>query len=464
MTFSRELLAELCRTVGPENVRLAGEEMMPYECDALTLWRGVPDMVVVFRSTDEVAPAVRALSGAGVPFTARGAGTGLAGGAVPIKGGAVLVLSKLRRILEVNPGGRYAVVESGVVNLDLTKAVEPYGLCFAPDPSSQSACTIGGNVAANSGGPHTLKYGVTTDHVMGVEVVLPDGETARLGGPCEDFPGYDLRALMTGSEGTLGVVTKVTVRLTPVPRAWKTLMAAFHTMEDATRAVSAIISAGLIPSALELMDRRIVKAVEESYQLGLPPEAGAILIAEMDGLPQGLERAGESAARLCREGGAFLVKTARTEEERTGLWMGRKKAAAAIGRVSPAYATHDVVIPRKRLPEAARLLVEIESGNGLRIGLLSHAGDGNLHPLVFYDYRDAGEVARMRKASQEITRMAIKLGGTITGEHGVGAEKIEFMAEQFSPVELGVMRDIKGLFDPLALCNPGKVLPPEAKT
>jgi glycolate oxidase len=460
MSLPSGLTDELSRIVGAENVRTAPEDLLPYECDALTHIKGSPDLVVVFRSAQEVAPAVRLLARAGVPFTARGAGTGLAGGATPVGGGAVLVLSRLKGIIEISQGGRYAVVEPGVVNIELTRAAEKYGLCFAPDPASQSACTIGGNVAANSGGPHTLKYGVTCDHILGLEVVLPDGETVVLGGASEDAPGLDLRALLTGSEGTLGIVTRITARLTPVPRAWKTLLAAFHSLEDAGRAVSAMISAGLIPAALEIMDRRIVKAVEESFHLGLPLDAGAILIVEMDGLPQGMDRAGETAAALCRSGGAFLVKVAGNEAERAGLWMGRKKAGAAVGRVSPSYATHDVVIPRTRLAEAARRFVEMESRHGLRIGLLSHGGDGNLHPLVFYDERDPAQAEARRKVSHEITRMAVELGGTVTGEHGIGAEKIGFMPEQFSPEDLAVMRGIRDFIDPAGLCNPGKVLPP----
>ena len=460
MSLPDGLVGELALIVGPENVRTSPEDLMPFDCDALTQVRGSPDLVVMFRSAGEVAPVVKLLARAGVPFTARGAGTGLAGGATAIRGGAVLGLSRLKSILELNPEGRYAVVEPGVVNLELTRAAEKAGLCFAPDPASQSVCTIGGNVATNSGGPHTLKYGVTCDHILGLEVVLPDGETVVLGGACEDAPGLDLRALIIGSEGTMGIVTRITVRLTPVPRAWKTLLAAFHSLEDATRAVSAMISAGMIPAALEIMDRRIVKAVEESFKLGLPLEAGAILIVEMDGLPQGMERAGDTAAALCRSQGAFIVRVAKDEAERAGLWQGRKKAAAAIGRVSPSYATHDVVIPRTRLPEAARRFVEMESKHGLRIGLLSHGGDGNLHPLIFYDERDPVQAEARRKISHEIARMAVELGGTVTGEHGIGVEKIEFMSEQFTPDDLKVMRDLRDFIDPAGLCNPGKVLPP----
>jgi len=460
MSLPDGLIGELSLIVGTENVRTSPEDLMPFECDALTHVKGNPEIVVMFRTTDEVAPVVKILAGYGVPFTARGAGTGLAGGATPVRGGAVLVLTRLKRIIKLNQEGRYAVVEPGVVNLELTRAAEKIGLCFAPDPASQSVCTIGGNVAANSGGPHTLKYGVTCDHILGLEVVLPNGDSLTLGGSCEDAPGYDLRALMTGSEGTLGIVTRITVRLTPVPRAWKTILAAFHSLENASEAVSAMISAGMIPAALEIMDRRIVKAVEESFKLGLPVEAGAILIVELDGLPQGMERAGDTAARLCRDHGAFIVKVAKTAEERAGLWMGRKKAGAAVGRVSPSYATHDVVIPRTRLPEAARRFVEMESKYGLRIGLLSHGGDGNLHPLVFYDERDPVQAEARKRVSHEITRMAVELGGTVTGEHGIGAEKIEFMSDQFTGDDLAVMRGIRDFFDPEGLCNPGKVLPP----
>jgi len=456
-----EVLAALRGVVGREGVRDAMEDLLAYECDAMTFLRGRPDLVVTFRSTDEVAPVVRILAGAGIPFTPWGAGTGLAGGAACLSGGALLVLSRLKRIIKLDPLERWALVEPGVVNLDISEAAIAYGLCFAPDPSSQTACTIGGNVAANSGGPHTLKYGVTTDHVLGLEAVLPDGRTATLGGPYEDAPGLDWRGLLIGSEGTLGVVTKIWVRLVPLPASWKTILAAFPEFEDASRAVSDIIAAGMVPAALEMMDRRLVRAVEESFHLGLPLTAGAVLIVELDGSPEGLDRAGDRAVELCRGRGAFQVRVARSPEERASLWEGRKKAAAAVGRLAPSYGTHDVVVPRTLLPEMARKVKESEQRHGLRIGMLAHGGDGNLHPLVLYDQRIPEEGKKMHAASEEIARGAVELGGTITGEHGVGAEKVGLMAVQFSPVDLGVMRGLKKLVDPRGLSNPGKVLPPE---
>jgi glycolate oxidase len=402
---------------------------------------------------------VRVLAREKIPFLPRGAGTGLAGGVFVARGGVLLVCSRLNRILEVNHRDGYAVVEPGVINLHLTKAAEPFGYCYAPDPSSQSACTIGGNVGNNSGGPHTLKTGVTTNHVLGVEMVLPDGEVVTAGGPCEDAPGLDLRGVLVGSEGTLGIVTKIWVRLTRIPPAWKTLLAVFPTFESAMQGVSTIIGAGIIPAALELMDHLIITAVEQSFKLGLPLDAGAVLLIELDGLEAGLEAVADRVAALCRQEGATEVRTARNQAERAGLWSGRKKAAAAVGRLSPSYITQDVVVPRSRLPEMARTIQALEKEHGLRIANLLHAGDGNLHPLILFDERDPAQFHQMEEVSHAIIRKVIALGGSVTGEHGIGIEKVGFMNDQFTADDLAVMYRLKTMFDPQGLSNPCKLLP-----
>lgn len=455
------VLRALRGVVGEEGVLTSDEARLAYEADGMTSIRGLPDFVVSFRSVGEVGPVVRILDGAGIPFTARGAGTGLAGGAVALKGGAVLSLSRLRRIAEVDRAGAWALVEAGVVNSEISRAAAPFGLCFAPDPSSQSACTIGGNVAANSGGPHTLKYGVTTDHILGVEAVLPDGRSVILGGPAEDAPGLDLRGLLVGSEGTLAVVTRAWVRLVPVSPAVRTVLASFPEFEDAIRAVSAVIADGMVPAAMELMDRRVIRAVEENFHLGLSSEAGAILIVELDGQPEGIAREAARVAELARAHRAFGVDDAETPERREALWQGRKKSTAALGRIAPAYATHDVVVPRTLLPQMAGRIRDLERKFGLRIGFVAHAGDGNLHPLVLYDNRNPSEVKKVHGVADDIARAALELGGTVTGEHGVGAEKVHLVSGQFGPVDLGVMRGLKGYFDPRGMANPGKVFPGE---
>lgn len=432
---------------------------MVYECDAYSIAKGRADCVVIFTSADQVAPTVKVLAREKIPFLPRGAGTGLAGGVFVAKGGVLLVCSRLKQIIEINARDAYAIVEPGVVNLHLTKAAEPFGYCYAPDPSSQSACTIGGNVGNNSGGPHTLKSGVTTNHVLGVEIVLPDGEVVRAGGPCEDAPGLDLRGVFVGSEGTLGIVTKIWVRLTRIPPAWKTLLVVFPTFESAMTGVSTIIGAGIIPAALELMDHLIITAVEQAFKLGLPLDAGAVLLIELDGLAAGLDEAAERVAGLCRKVGATEVRIARNQAERAGLWSGRKKAAAAVGRLSPSYITQDVVVPRSRLPEMAVTIQALALEHGLRIANLLHAGDGNLHPLILFDERDPAQFHKMEAISHAIIRKVIALGGSVTGEHGIGIEKVGFMADQFSADDLAVMHRLKHLIDPEALSNPCKLLP-----
>ncbi len=444
--------------VGKRAVLVSPESRLAYECDALTKAKGMPDLVVIPDRHEQVAEVVRILSREKIPFVARGSGTSLAGGTNAPRGGATISLARLRRILELNPEDGYAVVEPGVVNSHLTRAASAFGLCYAPDPASQAACTIGGNVATNAGGPHTLKEGVTSNHILGFEMVLPGGETVQLGGASEDAPGYDLRGFFTGSEGTLGIVTKIWARLCRVPEAWKTLLVVFPTFEKSMRAVSAVIGAGIVPAALELMDRLIIEAVEKSFRVGLPTDAGAVLLIELDGQPEGMGRLADLVAQIMREQGASDVKVSNSEQERAALWSGRKKAGAAIGLLSPSYCTQDVVIPRSRLPEMAVSIGQIAAKYGVRIANLLHAGDGNLHPLILFDERDRNQVELVEKASHAVVERCIELGGSITGEHGVGSEKTGFMTRFFGPDDMEIMRRLKRLADPHELANPDKVL------
>jgi glycolate oxidase len=363
----------------------------------------------------------------------------------------------MKRILHVDPVNAFAVVEAGVPNLALTRAVEAHGLHYAPDPSSQAACTIGGNVATNSGGPHTLKYGVTTNHVLGMTLVLPDGTRAELGGPVADPPGYDLPGLVVGHEGTFGVVTEITVKLTPTPEAVRTFLAVFDSVADACRAVSGIIGAGIVPAALEMMDREILGAVEAAFHIGLPLDAGAVLLIEIDGLAAGLDELGRRIEAVARQADMRSFRAARDAAERQALWTARKRAFGAIGRLAPNYCTQDGVVPRSRLPEMLARIQSIADRHRLRIPNVFHAGDGNLHPILLYDERDPDQVARVLAASREILRDCIALGGSVTGEHGIGVEKISMLAELFSPVDLAAMRAVRAVFDPEGRANPGKI-------
>lgn len=453
------ILDALRRIVGEANVMTRPAERLVYECDAFTLERLVPAAVVLPGSSEEVQEVVRALAQAGVPFVPRGAGTSLSGGALPLSEGITIGLSRMKRILEVDLRNRRAVVETGLVNLKMTQAVEDRGYLFAPDPSSQGACTIGGNVAENSGGPHTLKYGVTVNHVLGLQVVLPDGRAVWTGGKVEDAPAYDLTGLFIGSEGTFGIAAQAVVRLVRRPQAYRTLLAIFDTVEAATRTVSGIIARGIIPAALEMMDALIVEAVEAAFGFGFPLDAAAVLIIELDGVAAGLDDQAAAVIGVCRESGAREVRQAGTEAERRKLWASRKKAFGAVGRLSPSYITQDGVIPRTRLPEVLRSIAAIGQRYGLRIANVFHAGDGNLHPILLFDERDADETRRVLLASDEILRACVAVGGSITGEHGVGVEKIAHLPLLFSPEDLRVMLDLKAVFNPDDRCNPGKVFP-----
>ncbi|HEX6938627.1 MAG TPA: FAD-linked oxidase C-terminal domain-containing protein [Longimicrobiales bacterium] len=454
------LAAALRRVVGDDGLVTDPGALLVYESDGLTAYRVTPRAVVAPRGTGQVAAVVRLLAEAGIPFVPRGAGTGLSGGALALEGAVVLSLTRMNRILALDPANRRARVEPGVVNAHLSRAAAPYGLYYAPDPSSQSACTIGGNVAENAGGPHCLKYGATANHILGLTVVLPDGEVVELGGGNGEAAGYDLVGLFVGSEGTFGVATEIEVRLSPVPEAVETLLALFDDVDDASRAVSAIIADGLIPAALEMIDRETIRAVEESvYAAGIPTDVGAALVIEFDGPRAGLAAEAGRAAEICRREGAREVQRAADDAERQRLWQGRKKAFGAMGRLAPDLVVQDAVVPRSRLPEVLRGIYDVARRHGLRISNVFHAGDGNLHPNILFDRRDADEVRRVEAASREIMRLCVAAGGSITGEHGVGLDKREYMPLIFGEAEMEAMCAVRRVFNPRGLANPAKVLP-----
>lgn len=453
------LRRELEAIVGPGGVLSDPDELLVYESDGLTLFRALADFVVFPTSSEHVAAVVKLANREGLPFVARGAGTGLSGGCLPAEGGLVLSMMRMNRVLEVDYENQFAVVEPGLVNLHLSAKVGARGYYYAPDPSSQQACTIGGNIAENSGGPHTLKYGVTTNHVLGLEVVLPDGEIVWLGGRTRDGHGYDLAGVFVGSEGTFGIATKIAVRILKKPQAVKTVLAVFDAIDQASAAVSAIIARGLVPAAVEMIDQLTIQAVEDAFGCGYPRDAAAALLVELDGLRVGLEAEAERIVAACRDSGAREVRTARDENERALLWKGRKSAFGAYGRVSPAYMVMDGVIPRTKLPYVLRRVNEIVAAHGLRVGNVFHAGDGNLHPNILYDPRRPGEEARVVEAGAEIMKVCAEVGGSISGEHGIGLEKADFMPFIFSAADLAFMHRLKSAFNPTGLCNPGKIFP-----
>jgi glycolate oxidase len=454
-----QLVQRLHAELGPENVLSAHSELLVYECDGYTIDKNSPDVVVFPQSTEQVAAVVRICNQLSVPFLPRGAGTSLAGGCLPVGGGVMIVLTRMKRILEINLRDRYAVVEPGVVNVWLTNALKGTGFHYAPDPSSQGACTIGGNVATNSGGPHTLKYGVTVNHVLGVEAVMADGRVIQFGGPAEDANGLDLVGAIVGSEGTLAVVTKVWVRLTPNPEGYRTLLGVFDSVTDATNTISEIIGAGIVPAALEMMDQGIVEALEAAFHFGFPLDAQAVLLIEVDGLEAGLDEQRDRIIALCRQGGAREVRQAATNEERLKLWKCRKQAFGAIGRLSPSYCTQDGVVPRTKLPHILQKIIEIGQRYSLRIVNVFHAGDGNIHPILLFDERDSAQVKRVMEASHEILAECLACGGSVTGEHGIGVEKLGFMSRMFTPSTLEVMAHLRDAFNPQGNLSPSKMLP-----
>ena len=454
-----DLTDELRRILGHESVLSNHSELVVYECDGFVIEKNCPDVVVFPRNTVEVAEVVRLANRLDVPVVPRGAGTSLAGGCLPVGGGIMLVLTRMKAIEEINLRDRYAVVQPGVVNAWLNQALRGTGFHYAPDPSSQGACTIGGNVATNSGGPHTLKYGVTVNHVLGLEAVTADGNVVRLGGPCEDFPGLDLVGGLVGSEGTLVVVTKVWVRLTRDPQGWRTMLAIYDSVDDATNSISEIIGAGIIPAALEMMDHGILVGVEQAYRLGFPLDAQAVLLIEVDGLEAGLDVQRDQIVKLCQKCNAREVRQAQDAKERQLLWKARKQAFGAVGRLAPSYCTQDGVVPRTKLPHILRRITEIGAKYDIRVVNVFHAGDGNIHPILLFDERDREQIGRVLKASEEILDECLACGGSVTGEHGIGVEKIGFMRKMFNDDDLAVMERYRQAFNPRGRLSPAKMLP-----
>ena len=459
MALERRFLRELTRIVAPDGVIATPEGRLTYECDMHTFYKGAPDVVVLPTSSDQVVEIVRLCSEEGVPVVPRGSGTGLIGGAMAALGGVMVATTRMTRILETDLPNRCASVEPGVINLWLTNAVKDRGYFFAPDPSSQMVSSIGGNCATNAGGPHCLKYGITVNHVLGLEVVTGTGERVRVGGKVQDRPGYDLTGVMVGNEGTLGIITGITVRLLHLPEAVKTILAAFSSIEDASGAVSAIIAAGIIPAALELLDEPVIRAVEEGIGAGYPKDAEAVLLIEVDGPKAEIEAQAGKIADVCRAHLAMELRIARDEAERALLWKGRKEAAGAVGRLTRNWLLQDAVVPRSKLPQIMRELKAIGARHGLLIANVFHAGDGNLHPFICYDEDKSGELERAIQANEELLRACIALGGSVTGEHGVGADKAKNLPLQYDEADLVFMGRLRRVFDPKGIMNPGKLLP-----
>lgn len=459
MDWTPDALAELRALLGDEGVLDSEAARFAYETDALTHERGQPDVVVLPRSTDEVAALVRWAHASGVPVTPRGAGTGLAGGATPHRGGLLLVTSRMDQVLTLDPERMFAWVQPGLVNARLSELAAPHGLHFAPDPSSQPVSTIGGNVAANAGGPHCLQHGVTANHVLGLVVVLYDGSVVALGGEAPDAPDAELASVVAGSEGTLGILCEICVRLVPRPEAVHTMSLDFAVIEDACRAVSAVIAAGIVPAAMELMDRQTMQLIEAWLHLGLPVDAAAMLIIEVDGPAVSLPAQVERITAITREHGARGVRVASDAAERAALWRGRKSSFGAYGRTGLAFTQMDGTVPRSRLAEIVSAVYALAEARGLGAGTLMHAGDGNLHPHILYDADDPAQHRAALEVSQEILRVCVRLGGTISGEHGIGLEKIPMMSEVYAPEDLATMRRLRQAFDPGGRLNPGKVLP-----
>jgi glycolate oxidase len=453
-----EVVRELSDVLGKRHVLHSLYDLTLYEYDA-SIDRSKPDIVVLPATTKEVAQIVKIAARYHVPVVPRGAGTGLSGGAIPIYGGIVIVFTRMNRVLEIDYTNLRAVVQPGLVNLHLSTALSSQGFYYVPDPSSQRSCTIGGNVGENAGGPHTLIYGVTTNHVLGLEIVTPEGDIVEVGGWTCDTPGYDLTGLLTGSEGTLCIVTRIIVRIVSLAEAVKTMVAVFDTMDDASNTVSEIIASGVIPAAIEMMDQMILQAVEADTHAGYPMDAAAVLLMETEGLRECVAEQIEQIVNICHKHHARVVRIAANETERQLLWAGRKNAFGAVGRISPEFYVQDGVVPRTKLPYVLRRVSEICNHYGLKVGNVFHAGDGNLHPLILFDSQIPGEVERVRQAGREILEVCAGAGGTITGEHGVGIEKQAEMALIFSDTDLRVMQQVRNAWNPHQLFNPGKLFP-----
>ncbi|MCL2584345.1 MAG: FAD-binding protein [Streptosporangiales bacterium] len=454
-----DLTPRMTAVCGAANVITDPLELRTYECDGLTSHRATPALVVLPGTAEEVASVVKACAENGIPFVARGSGTGLSGGAVPHSEGVLIVLSRMREIIEIDPVARRAVLEPGVTNLAVTTAAAPYGLFYAPDPSSQVICSVGGNVAENSGGAHCLKNGFTVHHVTGVEIVTPDGELTWLGDGTGVGAGLDLLGAFTGSEGTLGIVTKIVVKLLPAPQTVHLVLAAYDTLADGGRAVSDIIGAGIVPAAIEMMDALAIEAAEAAVACGYPQGAGAVLLVELDGPASEVEAELTTVRELCEAAGAREIVMADDPAERAGIWKGRKAAFAAVGRLSPSYIVQDGVVPRTALGDVLGRISAMSEETGIRVANVFHAGDGNLHPLVLYNDASESETAAAEELSGKILDACIEYGGSITGEHGVGVDKSRYMPKMFTDEDLDTMQLVRCAFDPAGLCNPGKVFP-----
>jgi glycolate oxidase len=452
------ILHEFRAIVGERGLIHSPEQLHTYECDGLTNFRVLPQAVLLPETVEQVQGVVRVCHRERIPFVARGSGTGLSGGALPVQNGIVISLARMNRILEVDLPNARVVVEPGVINLDVTGRVSSHGFFYAPDPSSQSVCSIGGNVAENSGGAHCLKYGFTTTHVLGIEVVLPDGTLVHLGGRTLDAPGYDLHGVFVGSEGTLGVTTKVILRIVKRPECIQTLLAAFHTTREAGAAVSGIIGAGMVPAAIEMMDNLSIQAAEAAVHANYP-NCGGLLLVELDGPTAEVDALMMKVNEICNSCGATEIRVAQSEAERAVFWKGRKAAFAAVGRISPNYLVQDGVIPRTALPQILEEIERLSAEAGIKVANVFHAGDGNLHPLVLYDRRIEGQEHAAEKLAIRILELCIEAGGSITGEHGVGEEKKQMMSKMFAEPDLETMQLVRCAFDPLQLSNPSKVFP-----
>lgn len=453
------LLFQLGEILPPEYLLTKKEELTPYECDGLSAYQRLPVAVALPETIEQVQQIVKTCSQLQVPIVARGAGTGLSGGALPHEGGIILGLSRFNKIIDIDTKKQSATVQPGVRNLAISEAVSPYGLYYAPDPSSQIACSIGGNVAENAGGVHCLKYGLTVHNVLQVKVVTIDGELVTLGSQTFDTPGFDLLALMTGSEGMLGIIVEVVVKLLPRPDSLKVLMAAFNKVEDAGNAVAKIISSGIIPAGLEMMDKPAIEAAEAFAKANYPLDAAAILLCELDGTEQQVAEQIESVEKTLKEANASSIVVANSVEEQARLWAGRKSAFPAVGRLSPDYYCMDGTIPRKQIAHVLQKIEEFSQKYKLRVANVFHAGDGNLHPLILYDANNEGELETAERFGADILELCVEVGGTITGEHGVGHEKIDQMCVQFGDAELTQFFAVKSAFDPDSLLNPGKAIP-----
>lgn len=456
--MDKKVIKELKSIVGNENVLTSLVDLQAYEYDSGSN-RVLPGAVVFCINTNQVSSVVKLASIRKIPFVARGAGTNLSGGSIPSENGIVICLSRMNRILETDLENQRVAVEPGVINLELSNYLMPLGYHYAPDPASQSVSTIGGNIAENAGGPHCLKYGVTTNHVLGLEIVIPDGEIVNTGGKVLDLPAYDITGIIVGSEGTLGIVTKAILRIIPLPETYKTLLAIFNTLEDAARSVSAIIAEGIIPAALEMMDKYVIHAVEESFKAGYPLDCEALLIIELDGVKDGLDRISDRIVNICRTHNVREIKVSTTNEERERLWAGRRGAFGAIARLAPNYLVNDGTVPRTKLPDVIRKVYQVGLKYNLGVANVFHAGDGNLHPLILYDDKDPRQREKAHLAAEEVLKICADAEGTISGEHGIGLEKKKAMHLIFSKKDIETQLLLKSMFDPQNLCNPEKVFP-----